>query len=166
MMTLQAANKPEEQSVVFWGGFPSWSQFSWLYLLSAVSALRGALFFRFGMGGWEMWILGGVILLACAAVLRHWVHYELTRDRITVRNGYTWREMQSIPLSDVERVTVQQGVIADFFGIGTVLVYVRDRDRVMALRGVRDPEGVKIRIEAVAWRHKRAANHSLSSANS
>ena len=160
MTTLQAVNKPEEQPVVFWGGFPSWSQFSWLYLLSAVSALRGALFFRFGVGGWEMWILGAVILLACAVVLRHWAHYDLTRDQITVRNGYTRREMQSIRLNDVERVTVEQGRIADFFGIGTVLVRARSSERVLSLRGVRDPEEVKIRIEALVWRHNQAENHS------
>lgn len=158
MMTLQAVSKPEEQPVV-WGGFPSWSQFSWLYFLSVISALRGALLFRFGVAGWEMWMLGGMILLACAAILRQWAHYDLTRDQISVRNGYTGREIESIPLSDMESVTVQQGVIADFFGIGTVLVHVRNSDRVLSLRGVRNPEEVKIRIAAVAWRHNRAANH-------
>jgi membrane protein YdbS with pleckstrin-like domain len=158
MMTLQAVNKPEEQPVA-WGGFPSWSQFSWLYLLSAISALRGALSFRFGVAGWEMWMLGAVMLLACAAILRQWARYDLTRDQITVRNGYTGREIESIPLSDMESVTVQQGVIADFFGIGTVLVHARNSDRVLSLRGVRNPEDVKIRIEAAASRHNLAANH-------
>lgn len=158
-MTLQAVDKPEERSVV-WEAFPSWAQFSWLYLLSAVSALRGALFFRFEMGGWEMWMLGTAILLACAAILRHWAHYEIRRDQITVQNGYTRREIQSLPMSEVERVTVQQGVVADFFGIGTVLVHARSSDRLLSLRGVRDPEDLKIRIEALAWKHKRAANHS------
>lgn len=163
MMILPAESKPEEQQVV-WEAFPSWAQFSWLYFLSAVSALRGALFFRFGVGGWEMWILGALILSACAAILRHWAYYDLTRDQITVRNGYTRGVMQSMPLSEVERVTVQQGVIADFFGIGTVLVHVRGSDRVLSLRGVRDPEEVKIRIEAVSWSHNRAANHSSENA--
>jgi len=159
MMTLQAVNRPEEQPVVFWAGFPSWSQFSWLYFLSAISVLRGALLFRFGVAGWQIWMLGSVILLACAAILRQWAHYDLTRDQIAVRNGYTGREIESIPLSDMESVTVQQGVIADFFGIGTVLVHARHGDRVLSLRGVRNPEDVKIRIETVAWRHKRAADH-------
>jgi membrane protein YdbS with pleckstrin-like domain len=157
MMTLQVVNKPEEQPAV-WGGFPSWSQFSWLYFLSAISALRGALLFRFGVAGWQIWLSGSVILLACAAILRYWARYELTRDQIVVRNGYTGREIESIPLSDMESVTVQQGVIADFFGIGTVLVQARHGDRVLSLRGVRDPEEVKLRIEAAAWRHNPAVN--------
>lgn len=159
MMMLQAVNKPEEQPVV-WGSFPSWSLFSWLYLLSAISALRGALLFKVGVAGWQMWMLGAVILPACAALLRQWAHYDLTKDRMTVRNGYTGREIESIQLSDMGSVTVQQGVIADFFGIGTVLVQSRNSERVLVLRGVRDPEKVKIRIEAVAWRHKLAANDS------
>jgi membrane protein YdbS with pleckstrin-like domain len=159
MMTLHVVNEPEVQRVI-WGAFPSWAHFTWLYLLSAVSALRGALFFRFGMDGWEMWIIGAGILLACAAILRHWAHYDLTKDQITVRNHYTGREIQSIPLNEVGNVVVQQGVVADFFGIGTVIVYARSSDRVLSLRGVSDPEELKIHIEALAWKHKRAANHS------
>lgn len=163
MTALQTTDRREEPPVV-WRAFPSWAQFSWLYLLGALSALRGALFFRFGTGGWETWIVGAGILLICAGALRHWAHYTITRERITVRNGYTGREIQSIPLSDVDKVTVQQGVVADFFGIGTVLILARGSDRSLSLRGVRDPDEVKLRIEALAWKHKRAS--SLPRANS
>jgi len=159
VMLLSAESKQEEQPVV-WEAFPSWAQFSWLYLLSAIALLRGGLFFRFGLAGWEMWILGAGILLACAVVLRHWARYELTKDRMTVRNGYTGREMQSIPLNDVGSVTLQQGRIADFFGIGTVLIQARVSDRVLSLRGVADPEAVKTRIEVLVWRQDRAAKDS------
>lgn len=159
MTTLHVAGKTEQEPRIVWEAFPSWAQFSWLYLLSAVSLLRGTLFFRFGVSGWETWIIGAGILLACAAILRHWAHYDLTRDQITVRNGYTRREIQSIPLSDVGQVTIQQGVVADFFEIGTVLVHARSSDRLLSLRGVRDPEGLTTRIEALAWKHHRAANH-------
>lgn len=158
MMTLHAVSKPERQPVV-WEAFPSWAHFSWLYLLSAVSALRGALFFKFGVSGWEMWILGAAILLACAAILRHWAHYDLTKDQVTVRNHYTGREIQSMQVSDVGNVMVQQGLVADFFGIGTVIVHSQSSDRLLSLRGVSDPEEVKIRIEALAWRHNRVARH-------
>ena len=158
--TLHAVTKPEEQQVV-WEAFPSWAHFTWLYLLSAVSALRGALFFRFGVGGWELWVIGAGILLACAAVLRHWAHYDLTRDQITVRNHYTGREIQSIPLNEVGNVIVQQGMVADFFGIGTVLVHARSSDRLLSLRGVSDPAGLKICIEALSWKHGRVARQPL-----
>ena len=158
MMKLHAVSKSDHVQPIVWESFPSWAQFGWLYLLSAVSALRGALFFRFGVGGWEMWLCGAGILIACAVGLRHWAHYELRRDQATARNYFTGREIQSIPLGDVESVTVQQGMIADFFGIGTVIVHARSSDRLLLLRGVRDPEELKIRIEALAWRHDRPTN--------
>jgi len=155
MTALHVVGKTEPEQRVVWEAYPSWAQFSWLYLLSALSALRGALFFRFSVGGWEMWMLGAVMLLACAVILRHWAHYELTQEHIIVRNGYTGREIQSIPMSDVDRVTVQQGVIADFFGIGTVVVHSRSSDRLLSLRGVTAPEDVKLRLEARSWKHNR-----------
>jgi membrane protein YdbS with pleckstrin-like domain len=142
--------KREPDRLVVWETFPSWAQFSWLYLMSALSAFRAAMFHRFGLGGWEMWMIGAGILLACAAVLRHWVHYELTRDQIMVRNGYTGRVIQSILLSDIREVTIRQGFVAQFFGIGTLVIQSRTSDRMLSLRGVCDPEEVKIRIQALA----------------
>lgn len=143
-------DKQEPSRFVVWEAFPSWAQFSWLYFLSAISALRGALFFRFGVGGWEMWMIGAGILLACAAVLRRWAHYELTRDQIIVRNGYTGHVIQSILLSDVREMRIRQGFVARYFGIGTLVIQSRTSDRILSLRGVRDPEGVKIRVDALA----------------
>lgn len=157
-MRLHAVGKPEEQQLV-WEAFPSWAHFSWLYLLSVASALRGALFFKFGAGGWEMWMLGAGFLLACAALLRHWARYELAGDQVTVRNGYTGRDIQSIPLNEVGDVDIVQGVIADFFGIGTVLVHARSSDRLLSLRGVNAPDEVKVRIKALAWKRNRGAGH-------
>jgi membrane protein YdbS with pleckstrin-like domain len=156
MTALHAVDKLEPR--VVWEAYPSWAQFAWLYLLSAVSALRAALFFKFGVGGWEMWVLGSGILLSCAAILRRWAHYELTRDEIMVRNGYTGREIQSIPLNDVGEVDVQQGIIADFLGIGRVVVHPRSHDRLLSLRGVSDPEEIKIRIKAMAWKRNRTGS--------
>ncbi len=149
MTTLRLMEKQEPESPVVWETFPSWAQFSWLYLMSALSAIRAAMFHRFGLGGWEMWMIGAGILIACAAVLRHWVHYELTRDRIMVRNGYTGRVIQSMLLSDIREVIVRQGFVAQFFGIGTLVIHMRTSDRMVSLRGVCDPEGVKIRIQAL-----------------
>lgn len=150
----------EPDRFVVWEAFPSWAQFAWLYLMSALSALRATLFHRFGVDGWEMWVIGAVILIACAAVLRHWGHYELTRDRIMVRNGYTRRVIQSILLRDVREVTIRQGFVAQFFGIGRLIIHSRTPDRMISLRGVCDPEEVKTRIEALAWKHQRTTVNS------
>jgi len=155
MTTLHVADKARTDQQIVWDAFPSWAQFSWLYLLSAFSALRGAMFFRYGIEGWEMWMIGTGILLVCAVILRRWAHYELTRERIIIRNGYTGREISSVPLADVRAVAVQQGLVADFFGIGTLTISSSSTDRLVSLRGIRDPEEVKIRIEATAWREHR-----------
>ena len=102
-----------------------------------------------------MWMIGTGILLVCAVILRRWAHYELTRERIIIRNGYTGREISSVPLADVRAVAVQQGLVADFFGIGTLTISSSSTDRLVSLRGIRDPEEVKIRIEAAAWRENQ-----------
>ncbi|MBH0198905.1 MAG: PH domain-containing protein [Nitrospira sp.] len=110
-----------------------------------------------------MWIVGAGLLVACAAILRRWAHYELTRDDLTVRNGYTGCEIQSIPLHDVGDITVQQGIVAEFFGIGTLVIRSRTTDRLLFLRGVVDPETMKLRIRASAWRsHRAEANSHLA----
>ena len=157
MTMLHAVEKAEEDEHVVWETFPSWAQFAWLYLLGAVSALRGAMFFTFGVEGWEMWMIGTAILLLCAVILRRWAHYELYRDRVIVRNGYTGCEIHAVPLSDVRAVTAHQGIVAEFFGIGTLTISSASMDRLVSLRGVRDPEDVKLRIQASVWRHGRTA---------
>lgn len=155
MTTLHVVDQAPQDRQIVWETFPSWAQFSWLYLLSAFSALRGAMFFRYGIEGWEMWMIGTGILLVCAVILRRWAHYELTRERIIIRNGYTGREISSVPLADVRAVAVHQGLVAGFFGIGTLTISSSSTDRLVSLRGIGDPEEVKIRIEAAAWRENR-----------
>lgn len=155
-----AMEKRESDRLVVWEAFPSWAQFSWLYLMSALAALRGGLFYRFGLEGWEMWVIGAVILLASAAIVRGWAHYELTREQIMVRNGYTGRVIQSLLLSDIHEVTMRQGIVAQSFGIATLVIHSRTSDRTLSLRGVCDPEQVKSRIEALVWKHQRTTGNS------
>jgi membrane protein YdbS with pleckstrin-like domain len=155
MASEKTVGSTEPEARVLWEGFPSWAQFTWLYLLAALTALRGALFFRFGLSGWEWWIAGGVMLLVCAAILRRWARYEITREHVATRNGYTGREIQSIPLNDIGNVSLRQGMVAGFFDIGTLAVQAKNADREIILRGVADPEAVKIKIEALAGLYHR-----------
>lgn len=138
-----------------WEAYPSWGQFSWLYLMSALSALRGALLYRFGVVGWEMWMVGAGMLIGWAAILRRWAHYEFTKDQIMVRKGYTGRKMQSVLLSDILKMTIRQGIVDQFFGTGTLVIYSRTTDRTLSLRGLNDPEEAKVRIEALLWKQRR-----------
>lgn len=137
---------------IVWESYPSWRQFSWLYLISLLVAWRAVLFRRFDLPGWEAWLGGALALLVCAAILRRWAHYELTPARVIVRNGYTGREIGAIGLERIREVEIRRGPIAKLLGIGT-LVIKSDGERALRLRGVADPDVVKTRIDAIRATH-------------
>jgi membrane protein YdbS with pleckstrin-like domain len=114
-----------------------------------MSGLRGWLILRLGVSGGELWVAVAAILLVCAAILRHWAQYSLTSHRVIVRNWYTGREIQAMAISDIREVTIMQGPLAQFMGIGTLVLQSMSGDRLLSLRGISDPEVIKTRIEAL-----------------
>jgi membrane protein YdbS with pleckstrin-like domain len=134
---------------VRWCTYPSWAHFTWLYCVGLMAGGRGLLALRSGTSGWAVWLGGATALLVCAAVLRRWARYSFTSNRVVVSNGYTGREIQALPIDDLSEVTVMQGPIARFFGIGTVVLHSVSRDSMILLRGVRDPDVIKTRLEAL-----------------
>ena len=92
------------------------------------------------------WAVGAILLLGTAAIIRHWAHYEIGPAHLAVRNGYTGHEIGMVKLIEVDQVEIRQGPIAALLGIGTVLA-LSDGQPVLRFRGVRDPEGMKRRIE-------------------
>jgi membrane protein YdbS with pleckstrin-like domain len=143
------AEQPPAGETDRWSAYPSWRQFTWLYFFSLMAGLRGWIFLRFGVIGGEVWLAGAAVLLVCAAILRHWAQYRLTSQRVIVRNGYTGREIQAMAISDIHEVTIAQGPIAQFMGIGTLVLHSMSGDRILSLRGISDPEVLKTRIEAL-----------------
>lgn len=142
-----ASGPPPESEPVLWEAYPSWGQFAWLYLMAGLSGARGLLFWRFQAAGGEVWLGGAAALLVCAAVLRRWAKYTLTSTRLVVRNGYTGRVIHAIELERIGDISVKQGPVADTLGIGTVVVRAAGEDRVIRLRGIKEPEFVKDRLE-------------------
>lgn len=132
-----------------WRSYPSWSQFTWLYFLSLLAGLRGWLFLRFGVSGGEMWLVGSGILLIVAAILRYWAQYRVTSQRVIVRNWYTGREIHTMAIRDIREITITEGLLAQLLGIGTLVLHPISGDRLLPLSGVRDPEVLKTRIEAL-----------------
>jgi membrane protein YdbS with pleckstrin-like domain len=132
-----------------WRAYPSWRQFTWLYFLSLMAVLRGWALLHFEVTGGEVWVVGASILLVLAAILRHWAQYSLTSQRVIVRNWYTGREIQAMAIGDIREVTVSQGPLAQFLGIGTLALQPMSGDRLLSLRGISDPEVLKTRIEAL-----------------
>jgi membrane protein YdbS with pleckstrin-like domain len=134
---------------IVWASYPAWSHFSWLYLFTAFTALRGALLVKFGLPGSEVWFGGAVLLLICVALLRRWAFYVMTRTKVVVRNGYTGHDMDSVEHQDIKSFSIHQGPIARFLGIGTLVIHTADDDRVIRFRGIKDPEIVKTKLEAL-----------------
>lgn len=141
-----ADNRDRADEPVLWSGFPSWRQFSWLYLMSAAVGARAVLFRRFELPGWEAWLAGALLLLATAAVLRRWARYEMTTDRLIVRNGYTGRIIAHCSLGEVAGVELRQGPIAALLGIGTVVIKGSGDTR-LRFRGLAEPDVIRQRIE-------------------
>ena len=149
--------------IVRWSAYPSWRQFAWLYFLSLMAGLRGWIFLRFGVSGGEVWLAGAAILLVCAAILRHWARYSLTSQRVIVRNGYTGREIQVMAINDIREVTLTEGPLAQFMGIGTLVIHSMRGDRLLSLRGISDPEVIKTRIEALMPKGHSVLTHQAVS---
>lgn len=140
---------PAGREQAIWQRYPAWSQFTWLYLFSALAAFRGLLFLKFEMPGYEIWFVGAGLLLLCAAAVRRWSRYVITPSKVAVVNGYTQREMDAIAHHNIKEVSARQGPIASLFGIGTVYVHAADSDRFIRFRGIKDFEVVKKRIDAL-----------------
>jgi len=137
----------KSNETVVWTAYPSWGQFAWLYLISLLAGFRGLLYLLFDLAGWEGWVGGAAALLVCAALLRRWARYTFTSSRVVVSNGYTGREIQSVALDDIKEITVRQGPVARLLGIGTVVIRSLSGEKVLRLRGIKDPESVKGRIQ-------------------
>ena len=137
-----------------WSAFPSWKHFIWLYMFTAMAGVRGFILLRSETSGWEFWFGGAALLLVCVGTLRRWARYILTPHRLIVRNGYTGREIETLPLDRITDVTIEQGPVARFFDIGTVVLRTHTDDPGVVLRGVPEPEVLKIRIDALKPRSK------------
>ncbi len=146
MKQREESSEPER---IVWQGFPSWGQFSWLYFFSLLAAFRGFLFFRFGIVGWEMWIIGAVALLMVAFLIRRWALYILTPTRLIIRNGYTGHDIEMVKLEKIQSITRQEGPIARMWGIGTLLIRIAETDQILRLRGIKNPDVIEAKIKAL-----------------
>ena len=147
MITTAQTDEP-----VLWQTYVSWNQFAWLYLVSLFTVLRGALLWQAAIPGGGMWVLGAVVLVIVALVLRYWVRYVATAQRVLIKNAFTGHEIQTMAIEDISEVTIKQGLIAWLLGIGTIVFKSTRSDEVMQFRGVRDPESTLRHIQTVRRR--------------
>jgi len=145
----QNVTDQEESEHILWEGYPSWGQFSWLYFLSLWTALRGLVFIRVGVPGWEMWMVGAGFLLGVVVGLRYWAKYLITSRQVIIRNGYSGKTIRCASHDMIHAVEVMQGPLATILGIGTVVIRSHDSNRTLRFRGVKTPEIVGAKLRAL-----------------
>ena len=144
-----AEEKEKNPERIVWQGYPSWSQFSWLYLFAMWTGMRGLMLFRVNVAGWKLWMGGVVILLGLAVALRYWAKYIVTTQRVLLKNVYSGTELESIEIRKIKTVDLDQGPIARILGIGTVVVREHGTDRTLWFRGVADPAVLLTKLQAL-----------------
>ncbi len=137
---------------VLWQAYVSWSQFVWLYVVSLIAVVRGALLWQAALSGSGLWMIGAVALMTVAIALRYWVRYVTTSQRLLIKNAFTGREIQAMSIEHISETAIKQGLIARLFGIGTIVLTSTHSDEVMEFRGVRDPESILRHIQTVRRR--------------
>jgi len=142
----------EAKEPVLWQTYVSWNQFAWLYVVSLIAALRGALLWQAAMPGSGLWMIGAVVLMTIALALRYWVRYVATPQRVLIKNAFTGREIQAMSIEHISDTAIKQGLIARLLGIGTIVFTSIRSDEVMEFRGVRDPESTLQHIQTVRRR--------------
>ena len=145
---------------IIWQGYPAWSKFAWLYLVSFAAGSRGLRILWQGATRWESWVAGALALLVCAACLRRWGQYLIISNRVVMRNGYTGRDIQTITLDDIAEITLSQGPIARFFNIGNLVVHSRSDGSRLLLQGIRRSSRLALR-RAGLDQHSGHARHHL-----
>jgi hypothetical protein len=143
----------EAKEPVLWQAYVSWNQFAWLYVVSLIAVLRGALLWQAAIPGSGPWMIGALALMTVALALRYWVRYVATAQRVLIKNAFTGREIQAMAIENISETTIKQGLLEQLLGIGTIVFTSTRSDEVMEFRGVRDPESTLQHIQTV--RRKR-----------
>lgn len=94
--------------------------------------------------------MGGVaILLGLVIALRYWAKYIVTTQRVLLKNGYSGKELESMEIRTIKKVELDQGPVAGFLGIGTVVVKEQGTDRSLRFRGVANPDVPMTKLQAL-----------------
>ena len=134
---------------ILWKGYPSWRHFTWLYFFTIWTAARGIFLKYVEISGWEFWVLGALLLIGTVGVLRFWVQYILVPTRVVVKNGYSGKDIQDMDFQSLTDLEIQQGPLATFLGVGTVILKNQNAEQTIRLRGVSNPEVLVTKIRAL-----------------
>ena len=132
-----------------WSGQPAWSEYIYLWFFAILFGARAVV--SLWIGHWANMLIhltGIGLLVALAVFLRQTSHYRLTRMAVYRTIGILGKAEQTFPLKAIATVSIRQGPLDRFFGIGTVLLHFKEGSR-ERLVGVKDPEVVCRKITAL-----------------
>ena len=96
-----------------------------------------------------VWMVGAILLLGVAVILRHWTYYLLTSQHVHIRNGYSGKTLQCVRHDKIQAVEVWQGPLPKILGIGTVVIRCHDSKQTLRFRGIKDPHIVETKLRAL-----------------
>lgn len=137
----------EEEKIV-WHGNPSQLLNLHVFLMCLLLAgvlIFGAVYFQQNLGTVGTWIVGGLaaipLLVALGRYLqtRFW-RYELTSERLRVRQGVLSRRTDEIELYRIKDYVLNEPFLLRVFGLGdVVLTTTDDANRTVLLKAVHRP---------------------------
>jgi len=140
----------EDDRRVVWEGRPAWSEYIFLWFFALVSALRSLLIFSTGdADSGLIYALGIGLFVGLAVFLRRTNRYAVTRAAVHRAAGILGRSERIIPLTKIAAATVEQGPLDRLFGIGMIVLRLKGGGQTETMRGIRDPEVVCRKIEAL-----------------
>lgn len=96
-----------------------------------------------------IYALGVAFFVGLALFLRRTNRYAVTRAAVHRAAGILGRGEKIIPLEKIADASTEQGPLDRLFGIGTVVLNLKQEGPAERLRGIRDPEVVCRKIEAL-----------------
>lgn len=143
------------KEIVRWSGQPAWSEYVFLWFITAVFGVRAGLSVWWGQWGIVAIHLAGMAAFVGLAVFfRRTTRYTVTVEAIYRTTGLLGRREDRLSLSEVESVSVRQSGLDRLLGIGTVALHRQDGIYVR-LAGLRAPEVIQRKIEALLGATKR-----------
>lgn len=98
---------------------------------------------------------GMALSVALAVFFRQTTRYTVTPDAVHRTKGLFGESEESVPIADIESVSVRQSPLDRFFGIGTVMLQ-RKGGTIERLAGLTDPDVIRRKIEALLTPARRA----------
>lgn len=142
--------------VIRWSGQPAWSQYVFLWFITAVFGVRAGLLVWWGQWGvMAIHVAGMAVFVGLAVFFRRTTRYTLTQEAIYRSAGIFGRTEERLPLSEVESVSVGLTRLDQLLGIGTVLLHRADGTS-ERLSGLKDPEVICRKIEALLRSSRQA----------